>query len=102
MFLQYSSVVLLLVRLVDDVADEDLEVVNSVSLNNVAHVWDQDGLFDPVFQIHEEPEESMRSPPLDNNIMAMWHFVYTIKTCASVAMGKVHTVYILFMFACKC
>ncbi len=29
MFLQYPPVVLLLVRLVDDVTDEDLEVVNS-------------------------------------------------------------------------
>lgn len=61
MFLQYPPVVLLLVRLVDDVADEDLEVVNSVITNNVAHVRDEDGLFDPVLQIHEEPEESMRS-----------------------------------------
>ncbi len=81
MFLQYPPVVLLLVRLVDDVTDEDLEVVNSVIMNNVTHVWDQDGLFDPVLQIHEEPEENMRSSPLDNNIMAVWHFVYAIKTC---------------------
>lgn len=94
MFLQYPSVVLLLVGLVDDVADEDLEVVNSVKKNNVAHVWDQDGLFDPVLQIHEEPEENMRSSPLDNNIMAVCHFVYAIKTCSSVALGKVHNVYI--------
>lgn len=57
---QNTSVVLLLVDLVNDIFDEDTEVFHGMVVNNVTNIRNQNRLLNSVLKIHQEPENIKR------------------------------------------
>lgn len=72
---QDASVVLLLITLVDDITDEDVKMVNSVIMNDVTNIRDQQRLLDSVLKIHQEPEKKPRRHLLNQILACFSSFV---------------------------